>query len=127
MTSIYKILRRDEWLTAQQAGVFLGSAVDRRDGFMHFSTDAQARETARLHFRNEADLVVLEVNAEALGAALVWEPSRDGALFPHLYGPLSSEHVVRVHDAPLDAEGVAVPPVAGRGRPFLASGPSSSS
>lgn len=106
MTSIYKILRRDEWRTAQQAGQFSGSAVDHRDGYIHFSTGAQAQETARLHFRQVADLVVLEVDAEDLGAALVWEPSRGGSLFPHLYGALPVAAVKGVHDAPLDADGV---------------------
>src|SRR5215216_2723480 len=106
MTAIYKILRREEWQAAQRAGQFSGSAVDARDGFIHFSTGAQAQETARLHFRNVADLVVLEVNAEALGPALAWEPSRDGALFPHLYGALAIENVSNVFDAPLDGDGV---------------------
>lgn len=104
MTRLYKILSRDAWKTAQAAGVFAGSAVDRRDGYIHFSTAAQARETARLHFRGQADLVVLEVEAESLGEALKWEPSRGGDLFPHLYGTLSARHVVAVHDAPLDAD-----------------------
>ncbi len=106
MTSIYKILRRDEWRAAQEAGVFKGSGIDLRDGYIHFSTGEQAQETARLHFRGASDLVVLEIEAEKLGAALVWEPSRGGALFPHLYGTLPADHVVAVHDAPLDASGV---------------------
>jgi uncharacterized protein (DUF952 family) len=106
MTTIYKILRRDEWLNAQQAGVFTGSGIDHRDGYIHFSTAAQARETARLHFRGQDDLVVLEVDGAALGAALVWEPSRGGQLFPHLYASLATPHVVAVHAAPLDADGV---------------------
>ncbi len=108
MTSIYKILRREEWLVADRAGAFTGSAVDLRDGYIHFSTAAQAQETARRHFRDQADLVVLEVDAAALGAALVWEPSRGGALFPHLYGSLAPAHVVIVHEAPLEADGVPV-------------------
>ncbi len=106
MTSIYKILKRDEWLAAQRAGVFAGSGIDLRDGYIHFSTAAQAAETARLHFRGQTDLVVLEVNAEVL--TLKWEPSRGGALFPHLYGTLALEHVTAVHDARLDASGVPV-------------------
>ena len=113
MTAIYKILPRAEWLAAQRAGVFMGSAVDLRDGFIHFSTCAQAQETARLHFRNQRDLVVLEVTAEALGAALVWEPSRGGALFPHLYGPLPVANVTGVSEAPLDGDGVPTLSVAG--------------
>jgi uncharacterized protein (DUF952 family) len=108
VASIYKILRRDEWRAAQEAGVFKGSGIDLRDGYIHFSTREQAQETARLHFRGAADLVVLEIDAEKLGAALVWEPSRGGQLFPHLYGTLAATRVVAVHEAPLDAAGVPV-------------------
>jgi uncharacterized protein (DUF952 family) len=107
MAKIYKILRRDEWAAAQKAGVFIGSAIDLRDGYIHFSTAAQARETARLHFRGQADLVILEVDAIPL-SPLTWESSRGGALFPHLYGTLATEHVVAVHPAPLDAEGIPI-------------------
>lgn len=106
MTSIYKILRRDEWQAARAAGVFEGSGIDHRDGYIHFSTAAQAQETARLHFKDVADLVVLEVDADALGPELVWEPSRGGQLFPHLYGKLPTTRVTAVHEAPLDAGGV---------------------
>jgi uncharacterized protein (DUF952 family) len=106
VTTIYKILRRDEWQAAQQRGSFEGSAVDHRDGYIHFSTAEQARETAEKHFQGQADLVVLEVDVAPLGAALKWEPSRGGALFPHLYGVLSPAHVRAVHDASLDADGI---------------------
>lgn len=106
MSAIYKILRRDEWTAAKAAGVLDGSGIDHRDGYIHFSTAAQAQETARRHFKGAADLVVLEVDAAALGDALVWEPSRGGALFPHLYGKLPVEHVIAVHEAPLDEAGV---------------------
>ncbi len=108
MTSIYKILPRDAWRSAQQSDTFIGSDVDRRDGFIHFSTAEQARETARRHFQGQRDLVVLEVEATALGSALKWEPSRGGALFPHLYADLPPALVVAVHDAPLGADGVPV-------------------
>ncbi len=108
MTAIYKILKRDAWVAANTAGTFTGAAIDHRDGYIHFSTGAQARETARLHFHGQTDLVVLEVEAEALGPALVWEPSRGGALFPHLYATLPVNRVLAVHDAPLDASGVPV-------------------
>jgi uncharacterized protein (DUF952 family) len=106
LSRIYKILTRAEWRTAQEAGRFEGSAVDRHDGYIHFSTAAQAQETARRHFTGQADLVVLEVDADALGAALRWEPSRGGDLFPHLYGPLDVRLVGRVSDAPLGADGI---------------------
>jgi uncharacterized protein (DUF952 family) len=86
--------------------VFSGSAVDRQDGYIHFSTAAQAQETAARHFRGQADLVVLAVEADDLGAALRWEPSRGGALFPHLYAGLDVTRVRAVTEAPLDADGV---------------------
>lgn len=99
---IFKILPHAEWTHAQAAGRFEGSAIDRQDGYIHFSTVAQAEETARKHFAGQRDLVVLEVESDDLGAALRWEPSRGGDLFPHLYGPLRCAEVRAVHEAPLD-------------------------
>ncbi len=107
---IYKILPRAEWAAAQANGRFEGSAVDHQDGYIHFSTAAQAPETARRYFSGLADLVVLEVEGDDLGAALKWEPSRGGDLFPHLYGPLVVADVRAVHEAPLDAAGTPVTP-----------------
>jgi uncharacterized protein (DUF952 family) len=103
---IYKILSRAEWTAARAAGTFAGSAVDHADGFIHFSTAAQTGETARRHFAGQPDLVVLEIEAEDLGAALVWEPSRGGDLFPHLYGMLPIDRVLATREAPLGADGV---------------------
>lgn len=106
MSRVYKILTRAEWEAARAVGRFEGSAVDRQDGFIHFSTAAQAQETARRHFAGQADLVVLEIEADDLGPGLKFEPSRGGDLFPHLYGPLDVAHVRAVTDAPPDADGV---------------------
>jgi uncharacterized protein (DUF952 family) len=105
LSRIYKILSRGEWQAAQAAGRFEGSAVDLQDGFIHFSTAAQAAETARRHFAGQAGLVVLEVEADDLGAALRWEPSRGGDLFPHLYGPLDPARVRKVTEALLGEDG----------------------
>ncbi len=96
LTSIFKILPRAAWEQALSSGCVEGSAADREDGFMHFSTAEQLAETARRHFTGQGDLVVLTVHAEAFGSALRWEPSRDGALFPHLYAPLDVARVVEV-------------------------------
>ena len=105
MSRIYKILSRTDWEAARAAGRYAGSAVDARDGFIHFSTAAQAPETAAKHFAGQADLVVLEVEADDLGEALRWEPSRGGELFPHLYGPLDTGLVRNVTEAPLGPDG----------------------
>ena len=86
--TVYKILDAAEWDEARARGRYDGSEVDRRDGYIHFSTGAQVAETARRHFAGRRDLVLVAVDAEALGPALKWEPSRGGDLFPHLYGAL---------------------------------------
>lgn len=103
---IYKILPRADWTAAHEAGRFEGSQLDRQDGYIHFSTAAQAQETARRHFAGQPGLVVLEVEADDLGEGLRWEPSRGGDLFPHLYGALAATLVRYVIEAPLDGEGV---------------------
>jgi uncharacterized protein (DUF952 family) len=87
--TIYKICRPDEWTAAERAGIFRGSPDDGRDGFIHFSTAAQVPGTVEKYFAGEPGLVLIAVDAGRLGAALKWEPSRGGALFPHLYGDLS--------------------------------------
>lgn len=106
MSRIYKILSASEWEAAKTAGRFDGSAVDLKDGYIHFSTAAQAQETARRHFHGVAELVVLTIVADTLGDRLKWEPSRGGDLFPHLYGPLDPALVIAVTPAPLGADGV---------------------
>lgn len=103
---IYKILPRRDWEAAWNVGVYEGSEVDRADGFIHFSTADQAQETASRHFKGQAGLVVLEIEAGDLGDALEWEPSRGGQLFPHLYGPLQTSLVRGLSEAPLDPDGV---------------------
>jgi uncharacterized protein (DUF952 family) len=105
MTTIYKICTAAEWAQAERAGRYRGSAVDRQDGFIHFSTAAQAAETAARHFAGQHGLVLVSVDAGALGERLKWEPSRGGALFPHLYGDLDRSAVRSVVPLPLDASG----------------------
>ena len=87
--TIYKICRPDEWATAERDGVFRGSPDDRRDGFIHFSTASQVPGTVERYFAAEEGLLLIAIDSQALGSALKWEPSRGGALFPHLYGDLS--------------------------------------
>jgi uncharacterized protein (DUF952 family) len=112
MSTIYKVLSADAWQAAQHSGVFEGSAVDVRDGFIHFSTASQLAETLHKHFAGEGELVLLFVATERLPQeALRWEPSRGGALFPHLYAPLTAAVVHRVEPLAVDAHGVHVLPV----------------
>ena len=108
MGRIYKILGRAEWEAAKAKGTFEGSAVDLHDGYIHFSTGPQAPETALRYFSGQADLVVLEVEADSLGPALKWEPSRGGDLFPHLYSSLTLSEVLAVRPVAVDPAGVPV-------------------
>jgi uncharacterized protein (DUF952 family) len=112
MATIYKICSAQEWEQAKRDGTYRGSAVDHRDGFIHFSTAEQAAETAAKHFAGLHDLVLVAVDADTLGHRLKWEPSRGGALFPHLYGGLELSAVQRVDPLPLDAAGRHVFPKA---------------
>lgn len=86
---IFKICHASEWAEAECAGRFGGSAKDRADGFLHFSTAEQLAGTLARYYADANDLLLVAVETEGLGAALKWEPSRDGALFPHLYTPLA--------------------------------------
>ncbi|NCU19296.1 DUF952 domain-containing protein [Candidatus Falkowbacteria bacterium] len=106
---IYKIFRRPEWDAFRAAGETSGAPVDLADGFIHFSTAAQVVGTAARHFATESDLVLVAFEAEALGPALRWEPSRGGALFPHLYRPLRLSEVVWDRSLPLGATGHIFP------------------
>jgi len=104
--SIYKILPATEWQQALDAGTFTGSEIDRVDGYIHFSTAAQVRETAAKHFAGRTGLVLLTVDPDCCaGDALRWEPSRGGQLFPHLYGALDTACVTRAD--PLEPDGAA--------------------
>lgn len=106
---IYKIFRRPEWDAFRAAGETLGAPIDLTDGYIHFSTSAQVAETAAKHFTHESDLVLLALNADSLGDALKWEPSRGGVLFPHLYRPLKLADVVWDKSLPLGASGHIFP------------------
>ncbi|SFA98475.1 Uncharacterized conserved protein, DUF952 family [Rhizobium sp. NFR07] len=86
--TVYKIVPEALWREAKQKGVFDGAEIDHRDGYIHFSTADQARETAKLHFAGLTGLLLVAVNTPVLGEALKFEPSRGGDLFPHLYGTL---------------------------------------
>jgi uncharacterized protein (DUF952 family) len=108
---IYKILSAAEWQEAERAGVFKGAGIDLGDGFIHFSTAEQAAETAAKHFTGLAGLVLVAVDAEKLGAALKWEVSRSGQLFPHLYASLPTRDVAWVKPLPLGPDGKHVFPI----------------
>jgi len=89
---IYKICHQGEWDAALRDHIYAGSAKDRQDGFIHFSKAGQVRRTLERYYEDDNDLVLVAVESDRVAYSLRFEPSRDGALFPHLYGllPLSS-------------------------------------
>lgn len=104
--TLYRIATRTDWAAAEARGSYLGAAHDARDGFIHLSAPGQVEGTLAVHYPDRADLVLLEIDAEAIGATVKFEPSRKGELFPHLYGALPVAAVRRVLDIP--AEGPAL-------------------
>jgi len=109
MPLIYKICPEALWREAEAAGVFAGAPVDLADGYIHFSTGAQARETAARHFAGQDGLLLIAVDSEKLGGALRHEPSRGGALFPHLYAPLDPKQVRWIAPLPPGSAGHRFP------------------
>ena len=87
-TVAFKILNRADWRMTLAEGAYAGSPVDHADGYIHLSAADQLAVTAAKHYAGQRDLVLVEVDLTALGDTLIWEPSRGGALFPHIYGPL---------------------------------------
>jgi uncharacterized protein (DUF952 family) len=85
---IFKIISKAAWAKAVEDGVFLGAAIDLADGYIHFSTARQAEETAKRHFAGQNNLLLVAFDSAQWGKNLKWEPSRGGALFPHLYDSL---------------------------------------
>lgn len=113
---IFHMCRADEWADALAIGRYGGSSQDVADGFIHFSTAAQLPVSAAKHRAGQTGLVLLTVDPEVLGADLRWEPSRGGALFPHLHGVLPVAAVVRADPLPLGDDGLHVlPPHVGAG------------
>lgn len=102
---VYKVTTTALWTKAQSTGVLPPSPIDVTDGFMHLSTAAQLAETLKLHFAGQGDLVVVKIAAAPLGDALKWEPSRGGALFPHLYAALGVSDIAATKGISVAADG----------------------
>jgi uncharacterized protein (DUF952 family) len=105
MPVIYKIVPEVAWQEARADGVFPGASIDLADGYIHFSTAPQARQTAALYFAGQTDLLLVAVATETLGDALKFEPSRGGDLFPHLYAALPMSSVLWEKPLPIGVDG----------------------
>jgi len=103
--SLYKVVPAEVWRSAEQEGLFRGSGIDLQDGFIHLSAADQVVETVARHFAGQKDLMLITIDGDKLGSALRWEPSRDAALFPHVYGVIPIEAVEKVDPLPLADDG----------------------
>lgn len=109
--SLYKVLSAEIWKAAESVGELQGTGIDLQDGFIHLSSADQVQETVALHFAGQSDLVLVAIDAEALGETLRWESSRNDQLFPHVYGVIPMAAVERVDPLPLGADGSHIFPV----------------
>lgn len=107
---IYRVVTAAEWAEIQRVGAYEGAAHDKADGFIHFSTGAQLRETLRLHYARLPNLMLLAVVTESVARDLKWEPSRGGDLFPHLFARLPRDLISEVLPLALGADGLHVVP-----------------
>jgi len=108
---IYHMCRADEWEAAVASGGYAGSSQDKADGFIHFSTAEQIVESARRHRAGQGGLLLLAIDTAVLGDRLKWEPSRAGALFPHVYGTIDPRESAWVKPLPLGPDGAHVFPL----------------
>ncbi len=104
--AIYHLADAAAWPEATASGQYHGTAFDRQDGFIHFSSESEVRASAAKHRAGRSDVVLVAVDPTLLGAALKWEPARGGVLFPHLYGPLDLSAVLWALPLPLGPDGV---------------------
>lgn len=104
----YKIVSATDWAAIQQTGGYYGSVVDQHDGYIHLSAADQLAGTAAKHYAGRDDLMLLDVDLTSYGEAIIREPSRGGALFPHLYGRLAADSVIRVRPFAVTADGEMV-------------------
>jgi uncharacterized protein (DUF952 family) len=107
---VYRIVAAEVWARAVSDGRFNGTEHDVRDGFIHFSTAQQLAETAARHYAGQPNLLLVGVAVDELGESLRFEPSRGGALFPHLYGALPTSAARFIAPLALDGSGVHVIP-----------------
>ena len=107
---IYKVCDSGLWEDAKQAGKFIGAEIDLQDGYIHFSTASQLRDTLSRHFAGRDNLVLLKIETSQLD--IIWENARNGDLFPHLYDHLPLSSVVAEHHLGLSADGDHIVPEA---------------
>ena len=101
---IYKIIDKSELQKVKNTGLYLGSKKDIEDGYIHFSSEEQVKETLKKYYSNQIDLILLKIDTLKLDN-LIWEQASDGSMFPHLYSSLDLSNVVEEFEIILNEGG----------------------
>ena len=101
---IYKICTKSEFEESKKKYKFRGSKKDLEDGFIHFSSEEQVKETLKKYYLNQKNLMLLKVDTLKLDH-LIWEQTSDGNMFPHLYSPLELSNIIEESEITLKDDG----------------------
>jgi uncharacterized protein (DUF952 family) len=110
---IYHITSRMAWNEARERGAYLTQSLE-TEGFIHCSTEEQVVPVAQKYYKGQEGLLLLVIEPDRLTSDLKWEPPAEGTpppgvpegdLFPHIYGPINLEAVVRVFDLQSQPDG----------------------
>ena len=95
-SNVYKILTMEEWENAQKNNL-ISTSLDNKDGFVHLSNIKQLAGTLALYFSDQDSVALLQIDAESVREALVYEKTKPGLKrsgeFPHFYGDLKISHI----------------------------------
>ena len=115
---IFHIASRNAWNEARARGDYRAESLD-TEGFIHCSTEEQVIPVAENFYNGLSGLLLLVIEPERLTSELKWEPPADGSpppgvpegdLFPHIYGPVNLDAVVKVFDLQANPDGKFVKP-----------------
>ena len=106
MSLIYKVCNNNEWKKALEVGCYKGSEIDIKDGYIHFSTKEQLKETVDKHFKKQENLIIITFKTADLVENIKWEPARNGDLFPHYYGLIDTNFAQYIYFLELGADGI---------------------
>jgi uncharacterized protein (DUF952 family) len=115
---ICHITTRAAWEAGQESGQFLSPEFD-DNGFIHCSTPEQVLLIANAFFSGRSGLVLLVIDPARLKSPVRWEPPHSNgrlpdftqnSVFPHVYGPINIDAVVRTVELVPNATGTFVLP-----------------
>jgi uncharacterized protein (DUF952 family) len=110
---IYHLTSRQAWTEARNGSDYRAESLT-SEGFIHCSTEMQVLPVAEKYYKGQSDMVLLKIDPALLSSELRWEPPSGGApppgvpegdLFPHIYGPINVDAVVKVYDLQLNPDG----------------------